>query len=209
MIEIAQRALGSAGHTITYVSVPWARAIYGVRHGHYDGIVAAGREETPDFVFPETSLGIARHTFFVKPDSSWKYSGIADLEQVTLGTIKDYSYGQLWVAYIRENRHDREKVQVATGEMPLVQNIEKLRKGRIDALIEDENVFRYVCAQYGYANQFKNAGVAFEENLFIAFSPNLSRAEKYAALLTREIRKMRENGELVEILERYSLEDWE
>jgi polar amino acid transport system substrate-binding protein len=95
MIEIAQRVLGSAGYTVSYVAVPWARTIHGARNGHYDGIIAAGREETPDFVFPEASFGIARHTFFAQPNSSWQYAGITDLNQITSGIRKMRETGEL------------------------------------------------------------------------------------------------------------------
>jgi polar amino acid transport system substrate-binding protein len=89
MIEIAQYAFERLGHTIRYEKIPWARAIRGTREGQYDGIVGAGREETPDFVFPEHGLGRAVHVFYVRQGEAWKYSGLASLEQISLGVVRD------------------------------------------------------------------------------------------------------------------------
>ena len=63
MIEIARYAFERLGDTIRYEKVTWARAIHETREGRYDGIVGAGREETPGFVFPAHGLGRAVHVF--------------------------------------------------------------------------------------------------------------------------------------------------
>jgi hypothetical protein len=45
--------------------------------------------------------------------------------------------------------------------------------------------------------------------LFIGFSPKLSKAADYAALLDKTVTGLRASGELTALLARYGLTDWE
>ena len=136
MVEIAKYVFEQHGHTVKYFNVPWARAIYGTREGQYDGIIGAGRTETPDFVFPDIELGLARHTFYVKKGNPWRYDGLDSLKTITLGVIKNYSYGDLYNVYIEPNQNNPKRIQVISGEKGLALNIQKLEENKIDAIIE-------------------------------------------------------------------------
>ena len=208
MIEIAQYAFEQAGHTIVYATMPWARAIQKTRSGKYDGIVGAGREETPDFIFPGHELGLAAHAFFVKRGASWKYAGLESLEQISLGVTRGYSYGNLYEIYIQPNEANVERIQIVSGETALMQNIRKLMLERVDAIIEDRTVFEYYLHQTKTPNRFSEAGVAYLEKVYIAFSPKNPDADKYARILTNAMMALRVSGKLTAILEKYGLHDW-
>ena len=208
MIEIAQYAFEQAGHTIAYTTIPWARAIQKTRSGQYDGIVGTGLDETPDFIFPEHELGLAAHTFFVKQGASWKYTGLDSLEQISLGVTRGYSYGNLFEVYIQPNQGDPERIQIVSGETGLMQNIRKLLLERVDAIIEDRSVFQYYLHQTKNTNRFSEAGVAYLEKVYIAFSPKNPSAKQYARILSNAMMALRASGKLTEILERYGLHDW-
>lgn len=208
MLELAERIFEKKGHTVEYIEVPWTRAIYGVREGYYTGIIAAGLEETPDFIFPDIEEGIARHSFFVLKDNPWRFQGIDSLKTVRLGVIRDYSYGTLNEDYILYHKKDRSLIQTATGSRPLELNIEKLKDHRIDVLVEDENVFRYTTEKMKMGGLFVHAGTASSEDLYIAFSPSCAKAKEYAEILSLGVKEMRRSGELTQILSMYGLEDW-
>lgn len=208
LVEIAEQAFEQAGYDVVYRTMSWARAIHGVRRGHYTGIIATGLDETPDFRFPSEPQGIARHTFFVRHGNEWRYSGLDSLNEVTLGAIRNYSYGTLYEDYIRYHEGDRSRVQIASGPTPLQQNLDKLLRGRIDVLVEDAAVLRRMARELGYADRIVPAGEASEEELYIAFSPAIPEASDYAELLTEAMEEMRESGQLETILGRYGLEDW-
>ena len=208
MIEIAQYAFERLGHTIHYEKTPWARAIRGTREGRYDGIVGTGREETPDFVFPEHELGRAVHVFYVRQGAAWKYGGLASLEEISLGVIRDYSYGNLYETYIEPNKADGKRIQMVSGAVGLMQNIKKLLAGRIDALIEDRAVFQNFLYQANLPDQFEEAGVAYEEDVYIAFSPSHPHATEYAGILSAAVVELRTSGKLTTILIKYGLHDW-
>ena len=208
MVEIAQYGLAKAGHTVNYKIVPWTRAINEVRQGKYHGIIGAGKEETPDFVFPAQEQGQAVHTFFVLKNNAWRYQDLASLAQIRLGVIQDYSYGNLQQNYILPHQHDRQKVQILSGDTALAQNIKKLQKGRIDALIESKAVFEYHLFSTSTPNEFILAGVAYRENVYVAFSPAQPQSAEYAQLLTESITELRSTGKLAEILKKYGVTDW-
>jgi len=207
MVEIAEYAFAKEGHTVTYRTLPWARAIVSVREGMYHGIIGAGREETPDFIFPDIEQGKATHIFYTKKGGSWKYEGLASLKKINLGVITHYSYGNLYEDYIRPNRGS-ERVQVVGGQNALGQNIKKLLHDRIDALIEDRNVFQYHLHKTNTPDIFSEAGVAYTEMVYIAFSPKSETSEMYAKILSNAMQELRTTGKLADILKKYGVNDW-
>ena len=207
MVEIATIAFAKQGHTIKYITLPWARAIISVRAGWYDGIIGSGKHETPDFIFPDTALGKATHTFYVKKENPWRYEGLDSLKAINLGVITKYSYGNLLEDYIKPNKGNR-KVQIVTGNNALNKNIKKLLLGRIDALIEDKSVFNYHLHSTQAPDEFTDAGAAYSEKVYIAFSPKIANSKNYAEILSNTIEELRTNGELAIILKKYGMEDW-
>lgn len=209
MIEIAQKVLGEAGHTIDYRNMPWSRAIEEARRGKFDAIVGAARGDATDFVFPAARLGVSANVLMVKAGNPWRYTDMASLEAVSLGTIRDYSYGDELDAYVGAHEKDPKRVQVASGDTALETNFKKLEAGRIDVLVEDRNVVEYHLAGSGQSAAFGAAGDLGEDDLFIAFSPANPNASEYAKLLGEGVQKLRASGELAAILAKYGLKDWE
>lgn len=209
MIEIAQKVLGEAGHTIEYSNLPWSRAIDEARKGKYTAIVGAAKDDAEDFVFPGNALGISKTVFAIRKGDPWKYSGIASLAGVSVGTIQDYSYSEEFDAYVAANAKDSAKIQVATGEDALSTNIKKLEAKRIGAFVEDNAVLQYELKQAGKAGAFDVAGDLGDAELFIAFSPALPESKEYARLLGEGVAKLRASGELATILAKYGVSDWQ
>jgi len=207
MVEIAENAFAKQGHTVKYITLPWARAIANIRDGKYDGIIGTGRNETPEFIFPTTALGNATHTFYVKKDNPWRYKGLDTLKEISLGIITKYSYGNLLDDYIKPNKGGG-KVQTNSGNNALDRNIQKLSLGRIDALIEDKYVFNNYLHSTQSLDEFTDAGVAYSEKVYIAFSPKIAKSKYYAEILSNAMKELRSNGKLAVILKKYGMEDW-
>jgi polar amino acid transport system substrate-binding protein len=208
MVEIARYVFKQNGHTVKYLNVPWARAIYGTREGQYDGIIGAGRTETPDFVFPDIELGLAKHTFYVKKGNPWGFDGLDSLKAITLGVIKNYSYGDLFNLYIEPNQDNPKRVQVISGEKGLALNIKKLEENKIEAIIEDRAVFQHYQHETNMPNNFSEAGIVYIEKVYIAFSPKLKKAKVYADMLSKGMKDLRQSNRLSKILKKYGAEDW-
>jgi polar amino acid transport system substrate-binding protein len=208
LVEIAELAFSNHNINVDYVIMPWARAIKSVLEGKSDGIIGVGKKEAPQLIFPTQELGIATHIFYTKNDFNWQYSGVTSLHDITLGVIRGYSYGELDNLYISNPKINPNKVQTVGSVNGLKQNIKKLNRNRIDALIEDINVFDFFLQENIIPNNFHEAGVAYTENIYIAFSPVNPKAEIYAQLLSKELKKMRASGQLSKILKKYNIKDW-
>ncbi len=161
-----------------------------------------------DFIFPEQELSILRNTFFVRKESDWQYQGIESLKQIQLAAISGYDYGDELRAYIQESGSSHVSLLNSQGH-PLAKGIELLHRHRVDAIVEADPVFWYTAQTLGLQENFKTAGHSDEpQHSYITFSPTLPTSEKYAVILSDGIQKLRESGELEQILNRYGLTDW-
>ncbi|BES73326.1 ABC transporter substrate-binding protein [Marinobacter nanhaiticus D15-8W] len=205
LVEVAEKALGKAGHRVIYVTLPWSRAINDVRNGKYGGLLGAGTQEVPDFVFPQRPLAMARHTFFTLPQSTWTYDTDASLGSIKLGVIDDYSYGDLNIRYILPNRSDRKRLLILNGQNVLGRFLDMLEINRIDAFVEEEAVMAYFLQSQQPVRALRKAGVAYREPIYIAFSPALTNARQYAKDLNDGLRLLRDSGELMALAEKYGI----
>lgn len=73
MIELAQRIAAEAGHQIDYKIMPWERSVLKVRRGDFDCVVGAYKEDSPDFIFPDSAWGVDESHFSAKKGSTWRY----------------------------------------------------------------------------------------------------------------------------------------
>lgn len=206
MIEIAQKALAKAGHTVDYAIMPWERALDSVRKGTFDCVVGAYKSDAPDFVFPTNSQGIDSNVVYVKKGNTWRYTDLNSLKQVKLGGIQGYSYGDEIDAFIEQNP---DNIKLAYGPTALEQNIKKLAAGRLDGVLESPSVFEAKLKEMNLQGQFEPAGTITEaEGLYIACSPAKSGSPSIVKLIDDGTQALRESGELATILNKYGLKDW-
>ena len=214
-IEIAKKIFEKAGHKIKYEIAPWSRSLKLVKEGRITAVVGVTRNEAPELVFPAQEFGISLIHFFKRKGFPWKFAGKASLETVTVGIMADYEYGGELDAYFEKNRNTP-KVQMIRAEEPLVLNIRKLLKGRIDVIPEDKSVFIETANAIGALEKIESAGIdpitskegLDESRLYMAFSPKNPKSKEYARLISVGIEQMRLSGELNEILAKYGLTDW-
>ncbi|MCP3921150.1 MAG: amino acid ABC transporter substrate-binding protein [Desulfobacterales bacterium] len=208
MMDIAVAAFKEKGYKIDYKTLPWNRAIKEARAGKFDGIIGAFKEDAPDFNFPKNELGVSKTVFWVKKNEKWKYKNMSSLKSVSIGVIKDYSYGDKFDAYIKKNMKNMKKVQVSFGNEALKNNIRKVLNGRTIAFVEDLMVASAELTDMKLAGKFKTAGMLSVDKVYIAFSPKSANAKKYADILSDAVKKYRMNGKLKKIMAKYGLKDW-
>ncbi|WP_158088355.1 substrate-binding periplasmic protein [Colwellia chukchiensis] len=208
LLEIAEQAFAKHNIKLDYVVLPWSRAINDVLLGKKTGLLGVTKNEVPELIFPNQALGVATHVFITLKEATWQYTGLKSLAEISFGVIKGYSYGDLAQRYITKANIANGKVQPVSSINGLKQNIEKLSRGRIQALIADRNVFDFFLLENNIANNFRIAGILTKEEIYIAFSPQLANAKRYAKLLSQELDNMRANGQLQRILQKYNLQDW-
>jgi polar amino acid transport system substrate-binding protein len=209
LIEIAQRAFAKHNITVEYSIVPWTRAIKEARNGKFNGVVGASNNDAPGFIFPRTPQIVVVNAFYVKNDSTWQYSDIDSLKNISIGIVADYKYSQRIDAYLKNNANDTRRVQAARGTHPLQSNIKKLLLGRIDTVLESRDVMKNYLSEHDLHHQITFAGAlppTPNEEVFIAFSPALPDSKHYATILADEMKQLKKSGDLKKIFERYGIQ---
>ncbi len=214
-IEIARTIFEKAGHQLTYEIAPWSRALKLAQKGQIAAVVGVSREEAPELVFPEQEFGISVISFFVRKGYAWHFTGVKSLETENVGIMADDAYGTALDAYFKKNRNT-DRVQEIRAAEPLLLNIRKLLRGRIDVILEDKAVFIETARSMGVLEKTEYAGIdpirseedLEESKLYMAFSPKNPKSKEYAKILSNGIEEMRLRGELDAILAEYGLTDW-
>jgi len=208
MIELAEKVFGSAGMTVDYKTMPWARALESVKKGEFDCVVGAYTSDAEGFVFPAEKWGMDSTTAFVKKGDSWTYNGVDSLKTRKTAIIQDYSYGDELDAFIAANPQAFEKLG---GDDALTKNIKKLAAGRVNTMLESATVTEATLNKLGMTGVLANAGGTAEaEAMYIACSPaDKTRAETLTKLVDEQTKALRSSGDLQKILGKYGLKDWQ
>ena len=206
MIDIAREILKEAGHEIKYEVMPWDKAIDEAREGKIDGIVGAGEEDAPDFIFPKEPTAINSVCFFSKKSKGWTFKDMSSLNDVKVGVIEGYSYYDKVDEFIESAPKNLVKI---SGKEAAKDLASRLIRGLLDVIIENEFV-----APLTFGKEMENiqvSGCGGRDDLFVAFSPHASKkatSEEYAKLMTEGVRKLRKDGRLQKILDKYGIKDW-
>ncbi|WP_286238091.1 substrate-binding periplasmic protein [Neptuniibacter halophilus] len=213
LIELARAVFEVAGYQVSYEIRPYARGIQQTQNGQMDGVVGIYREDAlaRDLLVPGEILGVSENVFFVRKGDRWQYDpddSERSLQRRKIGVIKDYVFAEIQT-YLQQHKHSP-KVQYVHGEAPLEKNLKKLRKDRIDTLIDDRIVVLYTATKLGMAQEIAAAGSLHALNpVVIGFSRANPDSPDYARILSEGIRAMRANGQLQLILDRYAIDDWQ
>lgn len=211
MIEMADQIAAENGHRIEYATIPWDDAVAEARKGAIDCVVGALKSDAEGFAFPAEPWGSNVNGFFGLQEVVWTYTGIESLSQVRLAVISGYSYSEDLDAYIEANKDDPNKVVVvqSTGRA-LVNAVSRLVAGKADVVIEDVNVAASTFKRMNMADRMKEVGTLGEpEDLYIACTPaNPPKGQQLADMFNQGTQKLRESGQLAEILEKYGIDDW-
>lgn len=208
LVDIMRQIYEPLGYQIEYATIPWTRCVQETREGRYDGLVGTVFSETPDMVFPESSLGLDQSTFFTDASNKWTYHDLADLKQVRLGAVQDYDYTEVLDIYIRHNARNG-RVWFARGDYPLALLVTALQDKKIDVFVENQDVTEYFLREHRGRVKIRKAGyVGQAARVYAAFTPRQKDAEELARILDRKIDDLRASGQLQAILDHYGMRDW-
>ena len=204
-IEILEAIFEPLGIDVDYRLSGWSRSLEMARNGQVDCVIGAYHGDAPALLFPRTPVALDDLAFYVDAASQWQYQGPASLDQVSIGAIADYSYGELLDGYLREHASE-DRIQMIHGLKPLERNIGKLLSGRIDVLVESQLVMESMIERQRLGGKVREAGrIGLSEPVFLACSPDKSTTPEYLRLFDEGMARLRESGELARIMTRYGL----
>lgn len=208
-IEIFKEIFKNKASNVDYKIADWTMAIDQTRDGKNDVLVAATIGDAPDLIYPKEIIGLSRLCFYSTPSIRWKYKSLDSLKNIKLGVIKSYSYGDKLDNYIKDNQENSRKIDFTPGEVPLDELSKKLLSSRIDLIVENENVMNHYLKKSKQDKLMRNIGCEETLKVYMAFSPKNPNALKYSQEFDEGIKELRKSGKLKEILQKYSVSDWE
>ncbi len=206
-IEIANHAIEEVGLTVHYDFQPFKRQIAETLRGHYDAMLVLLESDAPDLVYPQEGVGLIRNCFFVHKETIWEYNDITSLEGIELGVVSGYTYGVV-DEYIASNLNGSVIAYDDDSDELLPHLVNLLERGRLTAVLEDENVMKAYLSSVEKQPDFFVAGCLEGDLAKIGFSPANLNAQALANAFDRQIKKMRDSGELKAILDQYNVSDW-
>ena len=209
IVDVARAVFEPYGHNVIYRNIPWKRALQGTHAGNYSGAIGASKTDGQGLVFPDEELARNVLSFYVRKESAWRFQGPNSMESISIGVAAGYDYRRWLNDYIQAHRDDERRVQVISGNNPLVQNLRKLILKRIDVIVDSEAAIRFQAKEMGILDEIKPAGYGTEPAyIYIGFSPKRIESPELARQLSEGIVELRRSGQLQTILDRYGLLDW-
>lgn len=96
-IDILRHIEQHSKYRFRFVKLPWPRVLKDVESGKFDMIPTFFKTESRDkqYAFIEPNYGFEVNQLFSLVENNISYSGkLEDLSQYTIGTVREYSYGQ-------------------------------------------------------------------------------------------------------------------
>lgn len=211
MVDLLEKILGPH-YTLNYQLAPWTRAIHMVESGEAQLLIATPAT-TEQKIVASVPLGIDKTCFFVRKGNPWRFMRLGDLRTVRLGVVQDYSYddnGPLDALIASYTRNKDPRLEIAVGQNALESNFRKLEAGRMDVVVENENVGRYMINELKLSNSidFANCASHHIATTHVAVSSKRVDAMKILSQINSGLNALRRSGELTNILKPYGLSDW-
>jgi len=191
--------------TVDYIEINWARAIFETKKGKFNAIVAAGTSEAPGFIYSKNIVGTQTVCLYTKLNSTLNIKNLDDLQNHSLGIIKNYTYYPELDKYIADAKN-KKYIHENFGETAFDSMLKGLLENKYETIVETENVldFHLKSTKIKLKTQF----CATPVNLYIAFSPKIPLSNKFVETLDKGIEVLIKSGKMNIILTKYSLKPW-
>jgi polar amino acid transport system substrate-binding protein len=207
VVEILQEIFSAHQVTMDYRLTPWKRCIEDVRSGQIQAVLNTDPLSVPDLIFPKTPIGFYQDALIGLSDSPWTYQGIESLNSKKIGVESDYGFDGLMGEYFTRNTH--KNVNFFSGDDVMQTGVRMLERGRIDLFLNDIDAFFWVVRKLNLApEKYKALHLLGQVGpLYIGFSPKYDQAQKMADLVDAGLLKLKHNGRLKAIMERYQIKN--
>lgn len=196
-VELAKAIFEPEGYTVTYVTRPWKRAQKETKEGRFSALLAATDED--GLTFPAEPIGILDNDFYTLTHDTWRYRDPDSLIGETLGIISGYQYGEI-DPLIHSNQV---KAYGITGDNLPSRSINMLLEHRVRIIVDWNIIIEHAARHKGVSQRIQHVGRGGNRlPIYIAFTDN---RKHLAPLWDQGMKKLKETGELANILARYQL----
>lgn len=200
LIEVVRKAFSAVGVQVDFVSHPWTRNAQLVQSGAVDAALPyyCSVDRAQSFICSDP-VAEGEQVFFHRREMDFDWSGISDLRPYTIGATLGYFYGETFE--VREAVGDLKVLRVAKDEV----NLKLLTHGRIDLFPQDRAVgyamIRDLLPPEQWADITHHPKPLHRKSLHLIYTRATDRGMRFSRLFDRELAKMKESGELAELLQ--------
>ncbi len=196
--ELVKEAFKRKGYDLEIKYMPWARVIKMAKIGKYDGYFPEYFAETlkTDYKvsspFPGGPLG-----FFKRKGDTIKYNSIKDLIPYKIGVVRGYVNTKEFdeAGYLKKEEANDD-----------ITNFKKLLKKRIDLVVSDKFVGKYVVAQNNPTDleyiEFMNPPLE-NKDLYVCISKKATNAGAIYKALEEGLKEIKADGTIDKILTKH------
>ncbi|WP_448211162.1 substrate-binding periplasmic protein [Colwellia sp. MEBiC06753] len=179
-------ALSGSGISVSFVVVPYARALKMAETGKVDGCFNVTRQHDTEvkYRFGQQPLLQAQASHFYPEHSSVKYRNIADIPNGTrIGLILGYEYGEEYEAH----RHRFKEIRVSEQS----QIVKLLQKHRIDLAIMFDEVAKFTLHSMSLPpNAISKGAINHISDIYVAFNKDAPSLDKVIEALDEGLRRL-------------------
>jgi polar amino acid transport system substrate-binding protein len=209
---IVIEAFNRMNHKLDIKTYSFARQIALVESGEADLLIGLYESDAPQLRYPQEAIALSENCFFQRPESQWRYLGSESLDNIRLGIIKGYTYGQVDIDAYLLSPDRGEVVEIAGSETQMIPRLfQLLTSQRIDAFPQDKAIIaNYIRSLQDQLEipQYK-IGTCFSKVFaYVAFSPKINQVTQLMEDFDKTLRHMRKEGRIGKILKEYGAQDW-
>jgi ABC-type amino acid transport substrate-binding protein len=146
--DMARESYHAVGYTISLTVVPWVRGMKLIENGRVDLIFPAVKtsERLEKYIFAKKPVDIQPFHIYVQKDDDLEWNGLESLKRKTVGTMIDWSYGE---KFANANYFEKD------ASSQIMHGFNKLKAGRIDAVVGYGITYDYELQKEGQIDNFK------------------------------------------------------
>jgi polar amino acid transport system substrate-binding protein len=199
--QIVSEAFKKEDFDVKYGFFPWVRAYEEAKKGNewQASVIWSKNAERQESFYYSDPIIILRNVFFYLRESEFEWEKVSDLRDYKIGLTRGYSYNKALVKAEESGWLDVERV--TSDEL----NFRKLLRGRISALIANEDVGTEIIKKY-YKGFECHAFVSHprptsQKEYSVIISKKAPNAKKLLDALNSGLRKLSAEGRIQEILQ--------
>ncbi|AXM96919.1 substrate-binding periplasmic protein [Pseudomonas plecoglossicida] len=194
--EVTTEVFRRLGVEVEWEFLPWKRCLAMVEQGLADGVMDIFKIEARKgyMVYPVEPMSDVEFVLYQASKRRHVVDQLSDLRDLTVGTSPGYAYGPAFeqaAGFTRESAQSHEA------------NFGKLVLGRIDLLVTDRMVGRYLRRQLGLEKQVEELPLVISrQSQYLGLARKPGR-EKLAQAFADELRRFKQEPAYVAIIARY------
>nr|WP_279463986.1 transporter substrate-binding domain-containing protein [Aeromonas veronii] len=201
-LELARTVLQQLGYRTEVKVLPWKRVLQQARLGQGDAVldVFYNKDRQEWLHYPEEPLSRSGEVLFYPVDRPVKFEQLSDLKGLRIGIQADYAYSPDFLA-------DEGVIRVAmTGDGKMVKQLHLMMAGRLDGVVLNEQVGRYLLRTQGLQDQvFNGRRLLTDDNRnFLGFTHKPGH-DQLARRFSAALKQFKQTPAYQQLLARYHL----